>query len=169
MIKFKAEIKKFAKKGEKSGWSYVEISSTQANKIKPDTKKSFRVKGMIDYQAISSLALFPMGNGAFILPLKTELRKKLGKDTGDKVELQLEVDTKVYQMNKELMLCLKEEPEANSKFNKQPLSYRKYYSKWVDTAKTTETKARRIGAIMNGMVGGLTFPEIMKLSSSLKK
>ena len=36
MIQFNSVIKKFAKQGEKTGWSYIEIPEEVAIKIKPD-------------------------------------------------------------------------------------------------------------------------------------
>src|SRR5689334_17557383 len=112
MVTIRTIIKKFGNKGEKTGWSYVEISSGQADKIKKHYKRAYKVKGTIDGKPVSQLAMIPMGNGAFIIPLKTQLRKKIIKEKGDKVVLQLEEDTKAYQLDKELVLCLKEEPVA---------------------------------------------------------
>ena len=48
MVEFSTIIRKFSKKGEKTGWTYVEIESTIANLINPNTKTSFRVKGTIN-------------------------------------------------------------------------------------------------------------------------
>jgi hypothetical protein len=68
MIFFSAKIQRFAKKGEKTGWSYIEISEAQAAKLNPGCKKSFRVKGKLDEFKIEKTALMPMGDGNFILP-----------------------------------------------------------------------------------------------------
>ena len=48
MITFKATIKKFAKQGEKTGWTYIEVKAENAQILKPGNKRSFRVKGEID-------------------------------------------------------------------------------------------------------------------------
>src|SRR5688572_5863787 len=92
MITFKAEIERFAEMGEKTGWSYVFIPSAVANEIKPDCKKSFRVKGRIDDVEIGGVATVPMGEGDFIIALKATLRKQLRKEKGAIVELELEED-----------------------------------------------------------------------------
>jgi hypothetical protein len=51
MIRYITTILKFNKKGEKTSWVYIEISESQAQKLKPDTRVSFRVKGLLDHYA----------------------------------------------------------------------------------------------------------------------
>nr|MBP6428119.1 DUF1905 domain-containing protein [Bacteroidia bacterium] len=92
MVTIKAIIKRYSRNGEKTGWSYVDISAAQANKIKADYKRSYKVKGFIDELAISQIAMIPMGGGTFIIPIKAAIRKKIGKEEGDKVVLKLEED-----------------------------------------------------------------------------
>jgi hypothetical protein len=162
MITFKATIKKFGAMGEKTGWSYIEVSAAQSNKIKADYKRSYKVKGKLDKVAVAGLAMIPMGKGAFIIPLKTDLRKKLGKEKGAQLAVQLEEDTKQYQLDKELVLCLEEEPLAHEKFFKLPMSHRNYYSKWIESAKTTNTKVKRIGLVLNAMINDWTYPEMLR-------
>ena len=62
MITFTTLIQKFASQGEKTGWTYIEISAVHAKKLKPDTRVSFRVKGTLDTYAIQKTALLPMGD-----------------------------------------------------------------------------------------------------------
>lgn len=45
MIKYNTIILKFGTKGEKTGWTYIEIPADIAKKLKPGFKQSFRVKG----------------------------------------------------------------------------------------------------------------------------
>ncbi len=86
MVEFKTLIKKFAKKGEKTGWTYLEIEKTIANLINPNTKTSFRVKRTINDFLINQVALIPMGNGNFILPLNLEMRKKEIRRRSDNID-----------------------------------------------------------------------------------
>jgi hypothetical protein len=53
-----------------------------AGKLMPGNKKSFRVKGKLDDQAIEKMALMPMGEGDFIMALKASIRKTLRKQKG---------------------------------------------------------------------------------------
>jgi hypothetical protein len=169
LVTIKVQIKKFGRMGEKTGWSYVEVSVKQADKIKADYRRSYKVKGTIDGLAVAQLAMIPMGNGSFIIPVKTLIRKKIGKQEGDKITMILEEDKKEYQLDKELIICLKEEPDAFQKFSKLPRSYQNYYSKWAGSAKTPETKSRRIGIIINGMIHDQTYAEMLKVNRDLKE
>jgi len=148
MLKFTTTIHKFDKKGEKSGWTYIEITSSQANKLKPGSKVSFRVKGMMDHYAFEKIALLPMGEGNFIIPLNGQMRKGIGKKHGDKLKIQLELDTRQPVLSKDLMACLKEDPGAMSFFKSLPCSHQLYFSKWIESAKTASTKTKRIVTAM---------------------
>ncbi|HEY1008428.1 MAG TPA: DUF1905 domain-containing protein, partial [Sphingobacteriaceae bacterium] len=48
MVTFSAVIQKFRDKGEKSGWTYIEIPRDIAVELLPGQKKSFQVKGFLD-------------------------------------------------------------------------------------------------------------------------
>ncbi|HSZ87631.1 MAG TPA: DUF1905 domain-containing protein, partial [Puia sp.] len=82
MIQFTTALKKFGEQGEKTGWTYIEVKETFAQKIKPGNKKPFRVKGKLDNYFIKGIALMPMGDGSFIMPLNAAIRKGIGKRKG---------------------------------------------------------------------------------------
>ena len=69
MQQFTALIKKFSDKGEKTGWTYIEVPAAIAQKLKPGQKTSFRIKGRLDAYKFNGLSLLPMGEGTFILQL----------------------------------------------------------------------------------------------------
>jgi hypothetical protein len=94
VVKFITEILRFAKKGEKTGWTYVDIPSHIAAKLFPGNKKSFRVKGYLAEHPIKGIALIPMGEGNFIMPLNATIRKAIKKRNGDRLSLRLQVDLK---------------------------------------------------------------------------
>lgn len=152
MIYLKAEIERFEQMGEKTGWSYVFLPSQVAEQIKPDCKVSFRVKGRIDEIAISGIATVPMGEGDFILALKADLRKKLKKEAGAKVELCLEEDRDFkIEMPEDLEVCLADGDELLTTFLKQPKSHQNYFIKWINEAKTESTRAKRLLMTVNAM------------------
>ena len=161
-IEFSALIFKFGKKGEKTGWTYIEVSPKQALQLFPDNKKSFRVKGFLDNQPISGIALLPMGNGFFIMPLNISLRKAINKKEGDRVHVQWQVDLKKPLNDKNLMQCLKEEPEAFSFFNELPKSHQNYFSKWIATARTDATKAKRIARTLNALAQKMNYAQMLR-------
>lgn len=166
MVQFNTTVLKFDRQGEKTGWTYIVIPSAIAEKIRPGNKKSFRVKGNLNGQTIRQKALLPMGNGDFILPLNGTLRKQLGIRKGEKLKVQLEEDAKPLQLSPALLSCLADEPDALAYFNTLPPSHRRYYSKWIEDAKSASTQAKRITQAINAFVRKQSFSEMMR---SLKK
>ncbi|MBK8847942.1 MAG: DUF1905 domain-containing protein [Bacteroidetes bacterium] len=162
-IEFEAVLYKFDKKGEKTGWTYIEIPADLASEISEGTRKSFRVKGSIDKFKISGVALLPMGEGDFILPVNNEMRKGIGKREGAHVHVKLMTDKIAYELNADLVECLNDDEMASKTFYAMPQSHQNYYSKWVDSAKTDATKGVRISKIVIGMNRGYTFREILQM------
>ena len=162
MTIFKTILQKFGEKGEKTGWIYIEIPAHIAHEIKADTKLSFRVKGFVDSFPVKLLALLPMGEGDFIIPTNAQIRKGIRKGEGAMVTLNLEEDTDELPKLEELMICLEDEPKALEAFLKLPKGHQTYYSKWIDSAKTIETKTKRISMTVQGMLMGMTYPEMLK-------
>lgn len=162
MITFETILQKFGYKGEKTGWTYVEIPAHIAHEIKPNCKVSSRVKGTIDSFPLTLLALLPMGEGDFIIPINAQIRKGIRKEEGAIVTLNLEEDTDELPQSEELMMCLEDEPKALETFLKLPKSYQAYFSKWIESAKTIETKTKRITMTVHGMLMGMNYPEMLK-------
>lgn len=151
MLKFETTILKFAKQGEKTGWTYIFISEKNAQKLKPNTKKSFRIKGYLDDYFIEGVALIPFGNGEFILPLNMAIRKGIKKIHGATVVVKIEEDTSPIKLNTDLIDCLQDEPAALAFYNTLTMGHKNYFSKWIDSAKTEQTKAKRIATCVNAL------------------
>ncbi|HTH54678.1 MAG TPA: YdeI/OmpD-associated family protein [Cyclobacteriaceae bacterium] len=162
MIKFNTTILRFDKQGEKTGWTYIEISPAQAQKINPGVKVAFRVKGNLDAFGFEKTALIPMGQGGFIMPLNGKIRKAIGKKMGDKLRVEIELDTRQIQLSAAFMTCLKQEPEALKFFKTLPGSHQRYFSKWIDDAKTSQTKAKRIVMALAAFSKKQGFNEMMR-------
>ena len=162
MIDFTATLNQFADQGEKTGWTYIEIPADLAQQLKPGTKKSFRVKGKLDNYKISGVALLPMGNGSFILAVNATIRKGIGKKKGAMVKVKLEVDKKEFQFNKDFMECLADEPAAVEFFQTLAGSHQRYFSKWIDDAKTVETKTKRIAWAVTALSKKQGYPEMLR-------
>jgi hypothetical protein len=153
MIEFTTMMLQFTTRGEKTGWTYIEVPADLAQEMKPGNKKSFRVKGMLDGVAVEGLALMPMGSGHFIMALKADIRKKLHKNAGAMLLVKLEEhqDFKI-EMPDDLQECFDFEPEAFEFFNTLAKSHRNYFIKWINDAKTNETRAKRIVNTVNTML-----------------
>lgn len=163
MITFTATIHQFDKKGEKTGWSYIEVPADIAGQIKPGVKKSFKVKGKLDAYSIHQVSLIPMGNGSFIIPFNADMRKGTGKKKGAMIKVRLAEDKKEYELNKDLMDCLADEPAALAFFKTKTRSFQNYYSKWIESAKTDLTRAKRIAMAVSSLAKKMEFGEMLRM------
>ncbi|MGZ3753673.1 MAG: YdeI/OmpD-associated family protein [Mucilaginibacter sp.] len=153
MVEFDTLILQFADQGEKTGWSYIAIPADIAQQLKPGNKKSFRIKGKLDELAVSGMALMPMGEGNFIMALKAEVRKALRKNAGAILHVRIEEDKDFkVEVPDDLQECFDFEPEALEFFNSLAKSHRDYFIKWIESAKTQETRAKRIVNTVNAML-----------------
>ena len=168
MIQFVATIYKFAKQGEKTDWTYIEINVRQANKLKPNTKVSFRVKGTLDSFKIKQIALIPMGEGRFIMPLNANMRKATGKKLGDKLKVSIEADDSEFAFSEDFIACLQDDPVAYDFFQTLSGSHQKYFSKWIDSAKTSFTKTKRIVMAVTALSKKQGYPEMIRANKRLQ-
>lgn len=167
MVEFTTIILKFGDQGEKTGWRYIDVPADLAQELKPNNKQSFRVKGMLDDFAFSGIALMPMGDGNFIMALKADIRKAIHKREGAMVKVKLEVheDYKV-EIPADMAECFDDDPEAFSFFNSLPRSHRDYFIKWIESAKTGQTRTKRIVDSVNALARQMPYNEMIR---SLKK
>jgi hypothetical protein len=163
-VKFTATLHKFEKQGEKTGWTYFEVPADIAQKLKPGNKKSFRVKGKLDDFKISGIALLPMGGGVFIMALNAAMRKGIHKRHGAMMQVQLEEDKNPFQFNKDFMECLADDPGAKAFFETLAGSHQRYFSKWIDDAKTEPTRVKRITMAVNALAKKWGYPEMLRAS-----
>ncbi|QEH39744.1 YdeI/OmpD-associated family protein [Chitinophaga sp. XS-30] len=168
MIKFTAILKKYADQGEKTGWTYIDIPADIAGKLKPGNKKSFRVKGRLDEYAIEQVALMPIGEGDFIMPVNATMRKGIGKRQGASLKVQLEVDDAGFKLNEEFMACMEDEPKALAFFKSLAPGHQRYFSNWIDSAKTEGTRAKRIAQTINAMEKSMNFGEMIRAMKAEK-
>ncbi|MBN8702694.1 MAG: DUF1905 domain-containing protein [Bacteroidetes bacterium] len=162
MYEFKTTLLKFGKKGEKTGWTYVSIPLDVANIINPSIRKSYRVKGFIDSLKIKLVAILPDGDGSFIMPINAEMRKRIRKQQGAVVTLKLSLDTDPLPQSTDLLDCLLEAPVALNNFKKLTLGHQNYFSKWIESAKTSHTKADRITKTIKGLELGFNYGEMIR-------
>ncbi|GAB4091239.1 YdeI/OmpD-associated family protein [Flaviaesturariibacter terrae] len=169
MIRFTTQLERFGQQGEKTGWTYLAISEELAAQLKPGCRSSYRVKGRIDKMPIKSVALVPMGAGDFILAVNAAMRKLLRKEKGASVEVVLEVDDDVFETPADIAECLADEPEATAFYESLPLSHRRYFARWVESAKTDATRAKRIAQMLDAMARGMGYGEMIRAAKARKE
>lgn len=163
-VQFTAAIHRFGTQGEKTGWTYFEVPPDLALELKPGNKKEFKVKGKLDAHAIKRVSLLPMGGGKFIFVLNAAIRKAIGKKHGATVKVQLTEDKSDFVFNKDFMECLDDEPAAKNFFQSLTGSHQRYFSKWIDEAKTEPTRTKRIAMAVNALAKKWGYPEMIRSS-----
>jgi uncharacterized protein YdeI (YjbR/CyaY-like superfamily) len=108
-----------------------------------------------------------MGGGSFIMAVNATMRKGIGKRKGAMVKVQLSEDKTEFAFNRDFMDCLKDEPGAKEFFSTLPGSHQRYFSKWVDSAKTVETRTKRIALAVTCLARKMGFAEMIR-SQKLK-
>lgn len=162
MVQFTATILQFENAGEKTGWSYIDVPADIAEKLKPGNKKSFRVKGKLDNFPIKNVALMPMGGGSFILPVNAGMRKGTGKRKGAMLNVQLQAETKAKALDATMMDCLADEPKALDFFQSLTPGHQRYFSNWIESAKTEQTRAKRIAQAVTALAKAMGYGEMIR-------
>lgn len=165
MVQYTITIKQFGQKGEKTGWTYIEVPAGIADELNPGVKKSYRVKGKLDNFKINGVSLIPMGGGSFIIPMNATFRKGTGKKKGAMLDVKLEIDKEPLKLNIDFITCLNDDPPAKKYFDSLPKSHQNYFSKWIDAAKTEPTKVKRIAMAVNALSKSWGYPEMMRNSA----
>jgi hypothetical protein len=154
LINKKYLLEKYPGKG---GWTYVVIS--EIPKERRQVRNAIRVKGTVDGYEIKNYTLMPMADGNLFFPIKTEIRKKIGKEAGDKVQVILYEDFSEVEIPEEFLLCLEEEPVALKNFRNSTDSEKKMYLDWIISAKREETKIDRMAKAIDKLLLGKKFME----------
>lgn len=170
MVDFSALILQFGDYGDKTGWTYIIIPPDIAMQLKPNDKRSFRVRGFLDEFAIVGKSLLPHGDGAFILPLNEGMRKGFRKSRGAMLRVRLEFDPDFkLEVPEELQECFEFEPEAADYFNSLTKSHQGYFIKWINDAKTEETRTNRIASTVNAALRRMDYGMMLREKKKLRE
>jgi hypothetical protein len=84
--------------------------------------------------------------GEFLLGLNRAVREEAGVESGDTVEVQVELDTapREVEVPDALAMALTEDPEARAAFDRLAYTHRKEFARWIADAKREETRQRRV-------------------------
>ena len=102
-------------------------------------------------------SLLPMGDGSHAIHVKKDLRKAIGKDVGDEVEMIIEQDLspRIVIIPEDIQWLLDDDPVFKEKFDKLTISYKESIIAYIDQAKLPETRAKRIGQMIDRIKSGL--------------
>ncbi|MGD2092494.1 MAG: YdeI/OmpD-associated family protein [Candidatus Aminicenantes bacterium] len=137
--KFKAEIKKHPKVNA----TYIEFPYS--------VEEEFGIKGQVKvrvefdgYEYRGSLA--KMGHHCHCVGITQEIRKAIGKEPGDIIQVVLAKDElpRVAEVPEDLAALLNNSLEAKKYFDDLSYTHKKEYVEWVVSAKKAETREKRL-------------------------
>ena len=149
IINIQIRLERFPGKG---GWTYAPLPG-----VAPDKHNPFgwiKVKGRIDDYYFEQYHLMPMGNGCLFLPVKAAVRKKINKQAGDMVNVELFFDDRSVQVPEALMECLQDEPPALAYFSTLADSEKKQIIDHIFSAIKEATQVERMAATINSLAKG---------------
>lgn len=96
----------------------------------------------------------PRGGG-YLLPVSAEIRAATGLSAGDEVDVQLDVDTAPREVDvpPELAAALAKDSAAGARFETLSYSNRLRHALDVSSAKTDETRDRRLANVLAALQG----------------
>jgi len=96
--------------------------------------------------------------GEFLLGLNREVREGAGVDTGDEVDVAVELDAapREVEVPEALATALAADPEAQASFDRMAFTHRKEYARWIADAKQEQTRQRRLGQALEMIRAGKT-------------
>jgi hypothetical protein len=86
-----------------------------------------------------------MGGPDARLLIKKEIRARIGKQPGDKIDVSVTLDDKPrsVEVPAELAGLLKNNPRATAAYDSLSFSHKKEYAEWIAAGKQAETRSRR--------------------------
>ncbi len=93
---------------------------------------------------------------AYMLPLSAENRAAAGVAAGDEVAVEVELDTAPREVDVpgDFAAALDSEPKARETFDRLSNSNKKWHTYQIETAKTAETRQRRIAKSVEALGAG---------------
>jgi hypothetical protein len=140
----------------KGGWTYAPVGQLPF-KVKTHFG-NLKVCGRLDEVVLEEAHLMPMGKGLRFLPVNAELRKKLGKQTGDVVHLQLFVVEEPNPLAISLAdfkECLAEVPAALRAFEALGAPQQQALLEQVAAAENEQQQVARVEAVIAQLAQGV--------------
>jgi hypothetical protein len=99
------------------------------------------------------------------MPISAKALKKINET----ISVALTIDQEGYQLPADLLDCLADEPVAMTYFNSLTNGHRNYFGKWIDAAKTSNTRTKRIALAVNALGRKWGYPEMIRAAKKVNK
>lgn len=139
-------LEKFSGKG---GWTYIKLPGELIK-----SGKAFgmmKISGSIDDYSFGGKHLLPMGNGYVFLPVAKPIRKILGKEEGDEVEIKFYQDELPDGIPQELIECLQDDPGKLELFRQLTKEEQEKWISYIYSIEDIEAKSNRIIKLLNSL------------------
>lgn len=133
----------------KGGWTYLEIPAGGQKKRKGGWMAA---KGTIDGVELNELKVWPTRNGNLFLPVKAGLRREIGKEEGDEVQVKVYIDEQPTWSPGELLDCLADEPLALERFNALDKATRHACLNWIAASANGNERVERMAEAINRLI-----------------
>lgn len=134
----------------KGGWTFVLLPDLKTEKRSWFGKS--KVRGFIDDYELSDYNLMPFGNGSLFLPVKSQIRKLIGKNEGDWVHVVLYSQDLPAVETDDFILCLGDEPAAYQKYMSLPAEEQKKLTDWIYAVKNDSLRIERMAQVINNLL-----------------
>ncbi len=103
-------------------------------------KVKVTINGHTYRTSVASLA------GSFVFGVSADVRESAGVSAGDEVDVDIEPDTEpgTVRVPADLSAAIDEDPDARKFFDGLSYSHRRWYADWIESAKKSETRERRL-------------------------
>jgi hypothetical protein len=139
-------LEKFSGKG---GWTYIKLPGELIK-----SGKAFgmmKISGSIDDYFFGGKHLLPMGNGYVFLPVAKPIRKILGKEEGDEVEIKFYQDELPDGTPQELIECLQDDPGKLELFRQLTKEEQEKWISYIYSIEDIDAKSNRIIKLLNSL------------------
>jgi len=151
--KFKAEIKKHPQVNA----AFIEFPYSVEEEF--GTKGQVKVRVEFDgYEYRGSLA--KMGHHCHCVGITQEIRKAIGKEPGDIIQVVLTKDEspRIVEVPEDLAALLNNNPEAKKYFDDLSYTHKKEYVEWTVSAKKAETRESRLKKTLEMLTSKVKHP-----------
>ena len=147
-ITFNARIEKHP--GKDAGYIIFPYEVRQIYGVKGQVKVKAVFDDLVHYRG----SLARMGLPCHVLGITKEVRHQLEKTFGDEIKVEIEQDTDIREVEvpADVNALLEENPKARRFYTSLSYTDKKEFMRWIENARQSDTRTRRIGIFMEKML-----------------